>query len=113
MLEGRPPLPKLTRRQKAEKYEERAMALKRRLAALTESGGRQGKDLHEALICVHAWPKDSPMHSATIVGCGTDCRYRRDCSNGHAFRKDKCATCPTHICQNPNRCRLEMKVDIT
>ena len=52
MLEGRPPPPELTRRQKAEKYEERAMALERKLAALKESGGRQGKDLHEALICV-------------------------------------------------------------
>ena len=52
MLEGRPPPPELTRRQKAEKFEERAMALERKLAALKESGGRQGKDLHEALVCV-------------------------------------------------------------
>ena len=52
MLEGRPPPPELTRRQKAEKYENRAMALERKLASLKESGGRQGKDLHEALLCV-------------------------------------------------------------
>jgi len=52
MLEGRPPPPELTRRQKAEKYEERAQALERKLASLKETGGRQGKDLHEALLCV-------------------------------------------------------------
>ena len=53
MLKGHPPPPELTRRQRAEKYEERVMAMERKLAALKESGGRQGKDLHEALICVH------------------------------------------------------------
>mmetsp|Transcript_13332 Transcript_13332/g.20304 ORF Transcript_13332/g.20304 Transcript_13332/m.20304 type:complete len:579 (+) Transcript_13332:167-1903(+) len=52
MLEGRPPPPELTRRQKADKYEERAKALERKLAGLNQSGGRQGKDLHEALLCV-------------------------------------------------------------
>jgi hypothetical protein len=52
MLEGRPPPPELTRRQKAEKYEERAAALERKLASLREQGGRQGKDLHEALTSI-------------------------------------------------------------
>mmetsp|Transcript_26384 Transcript_26384/g.38988 ORF Transcript_26384/g.38988 Transcript_26384/m.38988 type:complete len:579 (+) Transcript_26384:254-1990(+) len=52
LLEGRPPPPELTRRQKADKYEERAKALERKLASLVNSGGRQGKDLHEALLCV-------------------------------------------------------------
>jgi hypothetical protein len=52
MLEGRPPPPELTRRQKAEKYEERAAALERKLASLRDQGGRQGKDLHEALKAI-------------------------------------------------------------
>lgn len=41
MLEGRPPPPELTRRQQAEKYEERAKALERKLATLGD-GGRGG-----------------------------------------------------------------------
>lgn len=52
MLEGRPPPPELTRRQKAEKYEERAAALERKLASLRDAGGQQGKDLHEALKAI-------------------------------------------------------------
>jgi hypothetical protein len=52
MLEGRPPPPELTRRQKAEKYEERAAALERKLTSLRDQGGRQGKDLHEALKAI-------------------------------------------------------------
>lgn len=52
MLEGRPPPPELTRRQKAEKYEERAKALERKLAGMKETGGRQHKDLEEALQAV-------------------------------------------------------------
>lgn len=67
MLEGRPPPPELTRRQKAEKYEERAMALERKLASLKESGGRQGKDLHEALICVRRLADRFP-HSLYSAG---------------------------------------------
>jgi stage V sporulation protein K len=39
MLEGRPPPPELTRRQQAEKYEERAKALERKLATLRDGGG--------------------------------------------------------------------------
>lgn len=52
LLEGRPPPPELTRRQKAEKYEERAAALERKLANIRDSGGRQDKDLSHALAAV-------------------------------------------------------------
>ena len=52
MLEGRPPPPELTRRQKAEKYEERAKALERKLSSMKDTGGRQHKDVHEALMAV-------------------------------------------------------------
>ena len=41
MLEGRPPPPELTRRQKAEKYEERAMMLERKMSGM-RGGGRGG-----------------------------------------------------------------------
>jgi len=52
MLEGRPPPPELTRRQQAEKFEERANALERKLANLRESGGKQDSDLKIALAAV-------------------------------------------------------------
>jgi len=52
LLEGRPPPPELTRRQQAEKYEERAAALERKLATLRDSGGRQDNDLKIALAAV-------------------------------------------------------------
>lgn len=52
MLEGRPPPPELTRRQKAEKYEERAAALERKLGSLRDTGGRRDKDLKVALAAV-------------------------------------------------------------
>lgn len=52
LLEGRPPPPELTRRQKAEKYEERAAALERKLTNIRDSGGRQDKDLSHALAAV-------------------------------------------------------------
>jgi ATPase family associated with various cellular activities (AAA)/Ankyrin repeats (3 copies) len=52
LLEGRPPPPELTRRQKAEKYEERAAALERKLTGIRDSGGRQDKDLSHALAAV-------------------------------------------------------------
>lgn len=42
MLEGRPPPPELTRRQKAEKYEERAAVLESKLRGLRNSGGAGG-----------------------------------------------------------------------
>jgi len=52
LLEGRPPPPELTRRQKAEKFEERAAALERKLATFRDTGGRQDKDLSKALAAV-------------------------------------------------------------
>jgi len=52
LLEGRPPPPELTRRQKAEKYEERAAALERKLGTFRDSGGRHDKDLSKALAAV-------------------------------------------------------------
>lgn len=52
LLEGRPPPPELTRRQQAERYEERAQALERKLATLRDSGGRQDNDLKLALAAV-------------------------------------------------------------
>jgi ankyrin repeat protein len=52
MLEGRPPPPELTKRQQAEKYEERAVALERKLATLQNTGGRQDNDLKIALAAV-------------------------------------------------------------
>mmetsp|Transcript_34738 Transcript_34738/g.39578 ORF Transcript_34738/g.39578 Transcript_34738/m.39578 type:complete len:589 (-) Transcript_34738:189-1955(-) len=67
MLEGRPPPPELTRRQKAEKYEERAKALERKLGSLKDTGGRQGKDLHEALLCVRRLADRFP-HSLYAAG---------------------------------------------
>jgi|UPI000581B668 ankyrin repeat protein len=52
MLEGRPPPPDLTRRQKAERYEERAAALERKLSSLHTTGGRRDTDLKLALAAV-------------------------------------------------------------
>lgn len=52
LLQGRPPPPELTKRQKAEKYEERAAALERKLASVRDSGGRQDKDLSHSLAAV-------------------------------------------------------------
>jgi len=52
MLEGRPPPPELTRRQKAEKYKERSDALERKLLSLRDAGGKQHSDLHISLQSV-------------------------------------------------------------
>jgi Ankyrin repeats (many copies) len=52
MLEGRPAPPELTRRQKAEKFEERASALERKLSGMRNSGGKQNKDIKLALAAV-------------------------------------------------------------
>jgi len=69
MLEGRPPPPELTRRQKAEKYEERAKALERKLGSIKDSGGRQGKDLHEALLCIR---RLADRHPHALYAAGLD-----------------------------------------
>jgi len=52
VLEGRPPPPELTKRQKAEKFMERADALERKLVSLRGSGGRQGRDFKDAVAAV-------------------------------------------------------------
>jgi ankyrin repeat protein len=52
MLEGRPPPPELTRRQKAEKMQERAAALERKLESLRSNEGKHDNDLKIALAAV-------------------------------------------------------------
>jgi ankyrin repeat protein len=53
MLEGRPPPPELTRRQKAEKLEERADMLERKMAnSRGNTGGRSSNNLKLALAAV-------------------------------------------------------------
>ena len=52
LLEGRPAPPELSKRQKAEKFMERADALERKLASLRGSGGRQGRDFRDAVAAV-------------------------------------------------------------
>eukprot|EP00549_Striatella_unipunctata_P008000 CAMPEP_0118705240 /NCGR_PEP_ID=MMETSP0800-20121206/19753_1 /TAXON_ID=210618 ORGANISM="Striatella unipunctata, Strain CCMP2910" /NCGR_SAMPLE_ID=MMETSP0800 /ASSEMBLY_ACC=CAM_ASM_000638 /LENGTH=447 /DNA_ID=CAMNT_0006607363 /DNA_START=116 /DNA_END=1460 /DNA_ORIENTATION=+ len=67
MLEGRPPPPELTRRQRAEKLEDRADALERKLASLRDSHGGQNKDLREALSCLRRLADRFP-HSLYAAG---------------------------------------------
>jgi ankyrin repeat protein len=69
MLEGRPPPPELTRRQRAEKYEERANALERKLASLRDSGGRQNRDLKMALAAVR---RLADRHPHALYSAGVD-----------------------------------------
>jgi ankyrin repeat protein len=52
MLEGRPPPPELTRRQKAEKYDERAGMLERKMMGMRNTGGRSNNNLKLALAAV-------------------------------------------------------------
>lgn len=52
LLEGRPAPPELSRRQQAEKYEERAQLLERKLAGLRGARGNQDADLKLALASV-------------------------------------------------------------
>ena len=68
LLEGRPPPPELTRRQKAEKFMERADALERKLGSLRGSGGRQGRDFKDAVAAVRRMADCYPqaLYSAGI-----------------------------------------------
>jgi ankyrin repeat protein len=68
MLEGRPPPPELTRRQKADKYIERADALERKLNGMRDVGGRQHFDLKEAIQAVRRLADRFPhaLYSAGI-----------------------------------------------
>lgn len=52
MLEGRPPPPEMSQRQKAEKLGERAIALERKLTSLREASTRQAQDLSDAVAAV-------------------------------------------------------------
>jgi hypothetical protein len=52
MLEGRPPPPELTRRQKAEQYEERAKMLERKMAGARGRSGGSNNSLKLALAAV-------------------------------------------------------------
>jgi ankyrin repeat protein len=68
MLEGRPPPPEMTRRQQAEKLDERAAALERKLSTLGDAGGRQNRDLTETLLAVRRLADRFPhaLYSAGI-----------------------------------------------
>lgn len=67
MLEGRPPPPELSRRQKAERYLERADALERKLGGMKDMGGRQHRDLREAIQAVRRLADRFP-HSLYSAG---------------------------------------------
>ena len=68
MLEGRPPPPEQSRRQKAEKFLERADALERKLGGMRDVGGRQHRDLREAIQAVRRLADRFPhaLYSAGI-----------------------------------------------
>jgi len=68
LLEGRPPPPELSRRQKADKFLERANALERKLMSMKDVGGRQHKDLREAIQAVRRLADRFPhaLYSAGI-----------------------------------------------
>mmetsp|Transcript_5699 Transcript_5699/g.6619 ORF Transcript_5699/g.6619 Transcript_5699/m.6619 type:complete len:625 (-) Transcript_5699:313-2187(-) len=68
MLEGRPPPPEMSRRQKAEKFVERAEALERKLGSVRDVGGRQYRDLREAIQAVRRLADRFPhaLYSAGI-----------------------------------------------
>lgn len=67
MLEGRPPPPELSRRQKADRYLERADALERKLGGMKDMGGRQHRDLREAIQAVRRLADRFP-HSLYSAG---------------------------------------------
>jgi ATPase family associated with various cellular activities (AAA) len=67
ILEGRPIPPEQTRRQQAEKYEERAMALERKIASLRGSENKQDNDMKLALAAVRRLADRFP-HSLYAAG---------------------------------------------
>jgi ankyrin repeat protein len=67
ILEGRPVPPEQTRRQQADKYDERANALERKLASLRGNEGRQDNDLKLALAAVRRLADRFP-HSLYAAG---------------------------------------------
>ena len=68
LLEGRPPPPELSKRQKADKFVERADALERKLSNTRTAGGRQHGDLREAIQAVRRLADRFPhaLYSAGI-----------------------------------------------
>ena len=106
LLEGRPPPPEMTRRQKAEKFMERADALERKLLTVRGSGGRQGRDFKDAVAAVRRLADCYPqaLYSAGIdpneleislsnamVMDGGGSMSRRGGSAGDAARKQQMA----------------------
>lgn len=106
LLEGRPPPPEMTRRQKAEKFMERADALERKLLTVRGSGGRQGRDFKDAVAAVRRLADCYPqaLYSAGIdpneleislsnamVDGGAMSLSRRGGSSGDAARKQQMA----------------------
>jgi ankyrin repeat protein/adenylate kinase family enzyme len=69
LLENRPPPPEMTRRQQAEKLEERATALERKLGGLRDSGGRQDSDLK---ICLAAVRRLADRFPHALYAAGMD-----------------------------------------
>jgi len=67
LLEGRPPPPELSRRQKADKYLERADALERKMGGMRDVGGRQHRDLREAIQAIRRLADRFP-HSLYSAG---------------------------------------------
>eukprot|EP00985_Skeletonema_marinoi_P010783 scaffold5057_cov134-Skeletonema_marinoi.AAC.14 len=106
LLEGRPPPPEMTRRQKAEKFMERADALERKLLTVRGTGGRQGRDFKDAVAAVRRLADCYPqaLYSAGIdpneleislsnamVDGGAMSSSRRGGSSGDAARKQQMA----------------------
>jgi stage V sporulation protein K len=67
LLEGRPAPPELTRRQKAEKYQERAAAIERKLASLQNTGSRRDNDVKVVLAAVRRLADRIP-HALYVAG---------------------------------------------
>jgi len=67
LLEGRPAPPELSRRQKSEKFMDRADALERKLSGMKDVGGRQGRDLRDAIMAVRRLADRFP-HSLYSAG---------------------------------------------
>jgi stage V sporulation protein K len=88
LLEGRPPPPELTKRQQAEKYEERAITLERKLATLQNNGGRQDNDLKLALAAVRRLADRFP-HALYAAGIDPNELEIAFSNNNSANRKEE------------------------
>jgi hypothetical protein len=75
MLEGRPPPPELTRRQKAEKFEERAIMLEAKLRNLRNSGsgpGATGRSNNSLKLALAAARKLADRFPHSLYSAGMD-----------------------------------------